>query len=912
MKMPRKLYFVPVLAVAIAVSLFVFAQRIVLPALAFSGSGLGTEGSPFQITTCSQLQEMNNHLDAEYILMSNIDCSGFSWNPVGLHPGVAFTGVLDGNSKTVLGLSVVNNASDGVFQGLFGALSSADVYDLTISNATITAPNFQSVGILAGGIWNGATLTEITNVHVSGSVTGESMVGGLVGIANQTGSLISGCSADVDVVQEGQGFAGGLIGMSAADIDNCYSTGDVIGNNDMIGGLIGQATFAGDATVAITNSYATGNVVGEEYTGGLAGYTALPVSNCYAIGNISGTNVSGGLLGSATNDVTHSYSFGTVEITGTMAGGLIGMHSDGTSTNVYALGNVSGSSKIGGLIGDLGGSLVNGYSRGSVNATSDAGGLVGSVAGGDVTTSYYNSQTSGQSDTGKGTPITSLQMATQSTYTDWDFDDIWVLGLPVDLSSNPAQGGTIEISGSLVNIPTFRDQVKQATVSASPSTWYVFQNWTNDGSVVSTNSSYQFFYTGGESPEKVVTANFLYSYIAPIINDEDDDDDPIYNPPVVDEEKEEEEEIIPEEELIIPDEETPEYMDDDIIDIPEEGEESKTNGFVRTVQVLAASVSRVTKRVADTVKSLPITEGTSESISATALAVVAVAPAITIGMGSSFSISSLLQFSTLGFAFLGMGKKKRNCGMVYDSTTKEPIKNAIVRIYGTGGTLVATEVTNELGIFETNIETGDYSIVVNVSNYKFPSRIILGMQDLPYENIYRGGTFHYDSSSTINYSIPVDPLDKNILEDAKVISRNMIIRVFTTIGDMATLVGLVFAIISYMKNGSVLNLVLLIAYILIMIVGVVIRNQGKYRYGRVTDSEGNLLCGVELGLIEEEFNTVYAKRITDKDGRYRFIVPGGKYRLVSLDQRYRFNEEDNLSFNDENKDIVSIARNLTL
>lgn len=45
------------------------------PCAAFTGSGAGSVGSPFQITNCSQLQEMSSDLSAYYVLANDIDCS---------------------------------------------------------------------------------------------------------------------------------------------------------------------------------------------------------------------------------------------------------------------------------------------------------------------------------------------------------------------------------------------------------------------------------------------------------------------------------------------------------------------------------------------------------------------------------------------------------------------------------------------------------------------------------------------------------------------------------------------------------------------------------------------------------------------------------------------------------------------
>jgi len=329
----------------------------------------------------------------------------------------------------------------------------------------------------------------------------------------------------------------------------------------------------------------------------------------------------------------------------------------------------------------------------------------------------------------------------------------------------------------------------------------------------------------------------------------------------------------------------------------------------KAVTQIGKSIVVGSKDVEKAVQELPISEQSSQNITAATLVLVAVSPAVSVGLGSSYTIAYITRFFSMIFAFFGIGRKKRNCGLVYDSVTKEPISNAIVRIYSTDGTLVATEVTNVYGIFETDIESGQYSILAQANNYRFPSMLITGTQDLPYENIYRGGTFNYDSSSAISYSIPVDPLDKSNTEYAGAIARNKLINVSSVLLNIFIVVGLVFSVISYIKLNSTINLTLLLVYIFLIVLGMVMRGQEKYKFGTVTDFMGETKDGIQLGLMETEFNTIYAKRISNEKGKYRFIVPGGDYKLVSLDSQYDINSEKGLVIN-SNRKVISVSNNL--
>jgi hypothetical protein len=129
--------------------------------------------------------------------------------------------------------------------------------------------------------------------------------------------------------------------------------------------------------------------------------------------------------------------FSTVKVTGSSCylGGLVGANEEhATITDCYARGNVSGSDFIGGLVGLNVGSVTNSYSTGAINSGgSQIGGLIGSCqrangsGNGSITNLYYDTTTSGMTDTGKGTGTSSSDMKAENSmtvYTGWD-TNIW-------------------------------------------------------------------------------------------------------------------------------------------------------------------------------------------------------------------------------------------------------------------------------------------------------------------------------------------------------------------------------------------------------------------------------------------------------------------------------------------------------
>jgi hypothetical protein len=253
-------------------------------------------------------------------------------------------------------------------------------------------------------------------------------------------------------------FVGGLEGYNyAGEVQNSYATGNVSGYKS-VGGLVGfnNGDSYGDRGAYIANSYATGSVSGSYGVGGLLGEGfGSGITKSYATGSVSGLSAVGGLVGLDANYdlITNSYAMGGVSgAAGSSAiGGLVGINdSEGPITDTYATGRVSGgasSSAIGGLVGSNTnyGVITNSYAAGGVSGgagSSAMGGLVGESLGKNtgipVTTSFWDTTTSGQSSSAGGTGMTTAQMQTQANFTSarsangnvnpgWDFTNTWVM-----------------------------------------------------------------------------------------------------------------------------------------------------------------------------------------------------------------------------------------------------------------------------------------------------------------------------------------------------------------------------------------------------------------------------------------------------------------------------------------------------
>jgi hypothetical protein len=145
---------------------------------------------PYEIASAADLVAINDYdINAHYVLVADIDMSGMDWATA---PIFFFNGTLDGQGHTISNLTIEGGSNLGLFSKI---LTNGIVTNLTIQNVDIIGHRF--VGALAGESYG-----HITNCHVTGSVTGEDFVAGLVGLAKipywtTLEEYISGCTSDV-------------------------------------------------------------------------------------------------------------------------------------------------------------------------------------------------------------------------------------------------------------------------------------------------------------------------------------------------------------------------------------------------------------------------------------------------------------------------------------------------------------------------------------------------------------------------------------------------------------------------------------------------------------------------------------------------------------------------------------------
>ena len=324
----------------------------------------------------------NDYAGRTVVLGDNIDLSlqDINWTPIGTgtrsgsgYTGNAFKGTFDGRGFTISGLTIgatVSGANVDDAYGLFGVIDGATVTNLTLANVHITVNGGECVGGVVGLMVNGSTVSNI-EMDVGSGITAVRGLGGIVGRMTISGTIkncvneasINGSGANVGgivgaayytavgsemyitncknygAVTCTAGVAGGIAGLSAANVSGCENHAVITGNGTDVAGIVAEQQNAGSVTNCVNNAditntnsgaYGTGGIVGWlRYNGSTSDYArknVIEVSGNVNHGKISGGNDGGGIVGTVYNAavVTGNENYAESISGETFAGGIVG------------------------------------------------------------------------------------------------------------------------------------------------------------------------------------------------------------------------------------------------------------------------------------------------------------------------------------------------------------------------------------------------------------------------------------------------------------------------------------------------------------------------------------------------------------------------------------------------------------
>ena len=400
----------------------------------FSG-GDGSKGNPYLISSKEDMVQLSsevasgNQFAGKYFqLMADIDLSGSEWVPIG-NKTTRFDGIFDGSNHVIAGMTITSKSD---YVGLFGIIS----------------------GSVSGIIIDGA---NVNGGGCSAAVAGKTW--GTGGTANS--GAVSNCIVR-DSSIKGNNFVGAIAGESKGDITNCTVENCIIEGKEKTGGISGCMTYKdgggwGYNTCVFENCIVRDSeIIGTKNVGGITGYkpdystssgSYRPViTKCLTLeSKISGEEAVAGILGGIYHFYTGDYilvsecaNWSTVTAS-TYVGGIVGRADRCAFGNGYTIirncfnmGEIFASSSGGGICGATYKTIENCHNLGIVHGSSYS---CKSICGDDsysswgddrltMTNCFYLSKLNSDYN---ATPLDSEKYLDTTSFTDWDFDTIWIM-----------------------------------------------------------------------------------------------------------------------------------------------------------------------------------------------------------------------------------------------------------------------------------------------------------------------------------------------------------------------------------------------------------------------------------------------------------------------------------------------------
>ena len=316
---------------------------------------------------------MEYPLDGHYLLMNDLvfERNIFekaNFNQIGETAEEPFSGIFDGNGKTISGLVWKDEEAQvalfGYIIGENAIVKNLGLLDVDFLGYKVGAianslgktttdmgviENCYATGILEARYSAGGIVMEVRNgvvkeCHSTCEIISVNIAGGICATALEKGT-ISQCSYQGNITNLSNYFIGGIVGYNEGVVEKSYFKGKILIANsyydknlgDCMGGIAGfnvgtieKSYFSGEIT-SILRSFSVHDI-GENGIGGVTGQNWGMIRDCYSLGKISGEREVGGIVGVNWGSVLNCYSAAQVS----------------QKTNYNRIGGVAGSS-----LGDL-------------------------------------------------------------------------------------------------------------------------------------------------------------------------------------------------------------------------------------------------------------------------------------------------------------------------------------------------------------------------------------------------------------------------------------------------------------------------------------------------------------------------------------------------------------------------------
>ncbi len=332
-------------------------------------------------------------------------------------------------------------------------------------------------------------------------------------------------------------------------------------------------------------------------------------------------------------------------------------------------------------------------------------------------------------------------------------------------------------------------------------------------------------------------------------------------------------------------------------------EEDKPDAIiVNTINtILPKPVRQITDQVGQVISKLKQNEDVTKVINDVVTPVVTTTAVVT-ATGVAATVTALqlsnviylfLRLSYLWFVPVAVGKRRKPWGVVFDSTTNQPLRRAIVRLFSKEfNKLKETQITDREGRFGFLVEQGKFFVTVERAGYTFPSQILKSASATPFDQVYLGDTIEVKdpTAQSLAINIPIDPDQRDIPR-----GRVLWIRLLNNIGTWLERLSLPLLIIGTLASWVTLiiqpetnNYLFLMVYGLLIVMKYLVSHHYERSWGTVIDAQTNE--PIELGVVRiynVRTGTVVGTRVTNASGLFQALVAPGKYYIMVVKSGYQ-------------------------
>ncbi|MBI2551343.1 hypothetical protein HYV73_03290 [Candidatus Uhrbacteria bacterium] len=237
-------------------------------------------------------------------------------------------------------------------------------------------------------------------------------------------------------------------------------------------------------------------------------------------------------------------------------------------------------------------------------------------------------------------------------------------------------------------------------------------------------------------------------------------------------------------------------------------------------------------------------------------------------------------------------RKRKGYGVVYHSGIKLPVELAVVRLLRLpDAKVVRTRVTGKDGMYEFLADPGEYQIEVTKPEFSFPSEWLKKVRtDGEYLDVYHGEVIRVtDKNAVISANIPLDPiLEKGEKEALRIRWKRRLRRLESALSWASVVLALVVLIL----HPSAFTIgVFILQVVLLVLVFVLVRPRKPKSWGIVYDkSTKKPLRDAVIRVFEPLYNKLIDSRLTDRNGRYHFLLGPNEYYATFEKEGYQTTE----------------------